>query len=98
MQVSVGILGFFLREIDQKFKFGGTVGCDDSLLEFLFGLFKMFRLHAILHDAAGAVRAHSGEGHGYCYMIGRGRNSCLLSHVTLLHLRKTLFAFHFRLC
>ena len=25
---------------------------------------------------------HSGKGPGYCYMIGRGPNSCLLGHVT----------------
>ena len=28
------------------------------------------------------MRAHSGKGLGYCYMIGRGPNSCLLGHVT----------------
>ena len=72
----------FLREIDQKFKFGGTIGYGDSYLEFLFRHFKIFRLHAILHDAAGAVRAHSGRGPGYCYMIGRGPNLCFLGHVT----------------
>ena len=43
---------------------------------------KVFRLHAILHDVAGALRTHSGKGPGYCYMIGRGPNSCLLGHVT----------------
>ena len=59
-----------LREMDQKFTFGGTFGYGDSYLEFLFRHFKVFRLHAILHDAAGAVRAHSDEGRGYCYMIG----------------------------
>ena len=71
-----------LREMDQKFKFGGTIGYGDSYLEFLFRHFKIFRLHTKLHDAAGAVRAHSGKGPGYCYMIGRGPNSCLLGHVT----------------
>ena len=73
-----------LREMDQKYKFGGTIGYGDSYLEFFFRHFKVFRLHAILHDAAGAVRAHSGKGPGYCYMIGRGPNSCLLGHVTEL--------------
>ena len=53
-----------LREMDQKFKFGGTLRYVDSYLEFLFCLFKVFRLHAILHYAVGAVRAHSGEGPG----------------------------------
>ena len=71
-----------LLEMDQKFKFGGTNGYGNSYLEFLSRHFKVFRLHAILHDGAGAVRAYSGKGPGYCYMIGRGPNSCLLGHVT----------------
>ena len=68
--------------MDQNFKFGGTFGYGDTYLEFLFCHLKVFRLHAILHNAAGAVRAHSGKGPGYCYMIGRGPNCCLLGHVT----------------
>ena len=88
-----------LREMNQKIKFGGTIGYGDSYLEFLFRQFKVVRLHAMLHDAAGAVRAHSGKGPGYCYMIGRGPNSCLLGHVTgLLLCRKTLSSHHFQLC
>ena len=74
--------GLSLRETDQKLKFGWTLGYEHSYLEFLFRHFKVFRLHAILHDAAGAVRAHNGKRPGYCYMIGRGPNSCLLGHVT----------------
>ena len=72
----------FLREMDQKNKFGGTIGYGDSYLEFLFRHFKVFRLHAILNDAARGVRAHSGKGPGYGFKIGRETNSCLLSHVT----------------
>ena len=71
-----------LREMDQKYKFGGTIGYKNSYLEYIFCHSKVFRLHAILHDAAGAVRAHSGKGPGYCNLIGRGPNSCLLGHVT----------------
>ena len=71
-----------VREMDQTFNFGGTIRYGDSYLEFLFRHFKIFRLHAILHDAAGAVRAHSGKGPGHCYRIGRGPNPCLLGHVT----------------
>ena len=67
--------------VDQKFKFGGTIGYWDSHLELLFRHFKVFRLRAILHDAAGAMQSHSGNGLGYCCMIGRGRKSCLLGHV-----------------
>ena len=73
---------FSLREMDHKFKFGRTVGYGNSYLELLFRLFKEFRLHAIVLDAAGAVPAHSGKGPGYCYKIRRGPNSCLLGHVT----------------
>ena len=50
-------------------------------MEFLFRPFKVFRLHAVLHDAAGAVRAYSGKGSGFWYMIGQGPNSCLLHNV-----------------
>ena len=71
-----------LREVNQKLKFSGTRFYGDSYLEFLFRHFKVFRLHAILHDAAGTVRAHSGKGPGYCYMVGRGPIYCLLGRVT----------------
>ena len=63
------------REMDQKFKFGGLIVYGNSCLDSVFCYSKVFRLHAILHDAAGPVRAHSGKGPGYCYMIGRGPNS-----------------------
>ena len=71
-----------LHQMDQHYIFGGTIGCENSYLELLFRHFKIFRLHAILHDVAGAVRAHSGKGPGYRYMIGRGQTSYLRGHVT----------------
>ena len=80
--------GLSLREMDQNYKFGGTIGFENSYVELIIRHFKKFRLHAILHHAAGAVWAHSGKGPCYCYMIGRGPNSCFLGHVTGL-----LFAF-----
>ena len=73
-----------LSETDQKFIFGGTIGYGDSYLDSVFRYSKVFRLHAILLDAAGAVRLQTGKGPGYCYMIGRGPNCCLLGHVTEL--------------
>ena len=69
-----------LREMDQKFKFGGTIGYGDSYLDSVCRYSKVFRLHAILNDAAGAVRLQTGKGPRYCYMIGRGPNCCLLGH------------------
>ena len=70
--------------MDQEFRFGGLIGYGDSHLDKIFRFSKVFRLqlHAILHDAAGAVYIHNGKGPGYCYFIGRGPNSCLLGHVT----------------
>ena len=73
-----------LREMDQKFKFGGLIGYGNTCFDSVFHYSKLFRLHAILHDASGAVRSRSGKGPGYCYMIGQGPNSCFLGHVTEL--------------
>ena len=68
--------------MDQQFIFGGTIGYGDSYLDFVLRNSKVIRLHAILHDAAGAVRLQTGKGLGYCYMIGRCPNCRLLGHVT----------------
>ena len=68
--------------MDQKSKFGGDIGHGHSYSGFLFRHFKRFRLHAILHGIAAAVRAHSGNKLDYCYMVGQGPNSCLLGHAT----------------
>ena len=73
---------FCVHEMDQKFKFVGTIGYGDSNLDSVFRYCKVFNLHAMLHDAAGAVRFQTFKGPGYCYMIGRGSNCCLLGHVT----------------
>ena len=51
-----------IREMDHKYNFGETIGYENSYLEFLFRQFKVFRLHAKLHDAAPGVRTHSGKG------------------------------------
>ena len=54
--------GLSLREMDQKFKFGGLICYGNSCLDSVFRYSKVFRLHATLHDAAGAVQSHSGKG------------------------------------
>ena len=86
------VSGLSLREVDQKFEFGVPIGYENSCLVSVFRYSKVFRLHAILYDAAGAIRSNSGKGPGYCYMIERGPNSCLLGHVTGL-----LFCLHVKL-
>ena len=69
-------------EMDRKFIFDRLIGYGNSCLDSIFRNSKVIRLHAILHDAAGAVRSYTGKGPGYCCMIGRGPNSCWLGHVT----------------
>ena len=68
----------------QKFPFGGHIGYGNSYLDSILCYSKVFRLYAILHDAAAAVRLHTGKGRGYCFMIGQGQNCCSLGHVTRL--------------
>ena len=41
--------GLCLREVDQKFIFGGLIGYGNSCLDSVFRYSKVFRLHAILH-------------------------------------------------
>ena len=49
-------------EVDQKFISGGTIGYGDSYLEYIICRSKVFRLYALLHDAAEAVRFNSSSG------------------------------------
>ena len=49
-----------LRKMDQQYPHGGIIGYGDSYLDPLFRYSKVFRLHAILLDAAGVVRTQSG--------------------------------------
>ena len=60
----------------------GHIGYGHSYLKFLFCHLNVIRLQAILDDAAGTVQSHCGKSPGYCYMIRRGRKSCMLGHVT----------------
>ena len=86
------------REMDQKYKFGGIIGNEDSYLVFLFRHFEKFRLHALLHDAARGVWARNGKVpvHNWArpnLIVARSRD-----WINLLPLRKTLSALHFKLC
>jgi hypothetical protein len=62
---------------------GGLIGIGDSRLEIIFGNFKLFRLHAALHDASGYMKDKFDAGPGYVYCIFTcPKNSCFLGHVT----------------
>ena len=53
----------------EKFPHGGLIGYGNSFVDFFFARLKVFRLHAILHDSAAAVKATTNKGPGYCYML-----------------------------
>ena len=71
-----------LRAIDKTALYGGMIGIDNSKLERVFGQFKLFRLHAVIHDACGFMKQHYDIGPGYSYVIRCPTNSCLVGHVT----------------
>ena len=57
--------GLSLREMDQNFRFGGLIGYGNSCMDSVSRYPEVFKLHAILLDASGAVRIHSGKGLGF---------------------------------
>ena len=71
-----------LKEMDQKFPFGGLIGCGNSCMDYFFAKSKIFRLHAILHDSAGSVKSTTTKVPGYCYVAPSLPSSCFLGHVT----------------
>ena len=71
-----------LKEKDQKFPFGGRIGDGNSCMDYFIANSKIFRLLAILHDAAGSVNSTTYKGPGYCYVLPRFPSSRFLGHVT----------------
>ena len=56
--------------------FGGLIGYGNSCMDYFFANSKVFRLHAILHDAAGSVNSTTYKGPGFCYVLPRFPSSC----------------------
>ena len=59
----------------------GIIGIHNSSLDKYFKSFKVLRLHAILHDAAGCVHAFSEKGPGYSYLLPCPVTNEYLGHV-----------------
>ena len=53
-----------LREMNELYPHGGLIGYGDSYLDSVLRYSKVFRLHAILHDAGGAVYTEKRKGPG----------------------------------
>ncbi len=68
---------------NEKCPYGGLIGIGKSRLDNYLRRYKIFRLHAILHDAAGFMKRYSDSGPGYCYACPYVKiNSCFLGHVS----------------
>ena len=75
-------LKIYLREMNDFYPLVGLIGNGESYLDSVLRYSKEFRLHAIVHDAAGAVYTEKRKGPSYCFMIGSEPNSCLFGHIT----------------
>ena len=74
-----------IEEINELVPFGGLIGPGNSGLDAWFKHFKIFRLHAIFHDAFGFMRSNFSIGPGYVYALTEKpifANSMLLGHLT----------------
>ena len=83
-----------LNEIIFKCPHGGIIGIGNSRLDSLLSGSKLFRLHAILHDAHGFMKSEYDVGPGYVYTTAFPVNNCLLGHVTGLAF--CLYVKHFK--
>lgn len=72
-----------LKKVDEETPYGGLIGIGDSWLEKLLGGFKLFRLHAVYHDATGYMMSNYDVGPGYTYLVCFPflPNSCFLGHI-----------------
>ena len=80
--------------INDNCEFGGVIGIENSRLDRLFKRYKIFRLHACLHDAAGYMKSEHNLGPGYIYVLNSRINSCFLGHITGLGFCIYLKIFH----
>ena len=82
-----------LEFVNESCPHGGIIGINNSRLDVIFKRFKVFRLHAILHDACGYMNDYQGVGPGYSYIIPCRFNSCLVGHFSGL-----IFCTYLKLC
>ena len=74
-----------LHEINELATYGGLIGPGNSGLDKFLNRFKLFRLHAIFHDAFGFMESNYDVGPGYVYALSQKPifvNSMLLGHLT----------------
>ena len=83
-----------LHFINEMAEFRGLIGPGNSILDRYFRYFKLFRLHAIFHDAFGFMKSNYNVGAGYVYALSEKSicaNSLFLEHITGL-----AYSFHMK--
>lgn len=70
-----------IDDCDMEARYGGLIGIGNSRLDKYLSRYKIFRLHAVLHDAAGHVKRVYNTGPGYSYIIPFPFNWCFVGHV-----------------
>lgn len=85
-----------LEFVNDTCPYGGIIGIGNSRMDVILNKFKLFRLHAVLHDASGYMKSYNGMGPGYSYIIPCPSifNSCLIGHVSGLAYCIYLKCFH----
>ena len=68
--------------MEQNFPLRVIVACGNLNWNFNFCYLKLFKLHAVLDDAAVTVSSRTGKGLGYWYKDDRKPNCCSVGHVT----------------
>ena len=62
--------------------YSGLIGIDNSSLDKQLKQFKVFRIHATLHDTAGYLQEKIHTGPGYTYVLACPIKNCYLGHLT----------------
>lgn len=76
------------RDVDVKassklYPYGGFIGYGNSrITNSIFGISKVFRVHAAYHDAFGFMKSTHNKGPGYAYVFAIMPNRCWLGHIT----------------
>lgn len=71
-----------LEIVNDVTPYGGIIGVNNSSLDCYLKHFKIFRLHAILHDAAGYMKTVYNKGPGYSYVLPMRWNCCFIGHLS----------------
>lgn len=77
-----------IRQVDNQEKGLGLIGPGNgfltTILEKIFGGFKTFQIHAILHDVFGRIYLKTGKGPGYLYVFrdSKLKGSSLCGHIS----------------